>query len=81
MKIVNATFGYRFDTGYRLQIDIFQPLQFEDHPIDDFQVGSARRGGAGEPPKGAHGCVLQAGRALGRSANVRWHFLMRARRK
>jgi hypothetical protein len=36
---VNATLGYRFDNGYRLQLDAFNLLNSKDHQIDYFQEG------------------------------------------
>jgi outer membrane receptor protein involved in Fe transport len=48
MTVVNATLGYRFDNGYRLQLDVFNLLNSKDHQIDYFQEGRL----PGEPAEG-----------------------------
>jgi len=48
MKVVNATLGYRFENGYRLQLDAFNLLNSKDHQIDYFQEGRL----PGEPLEG-----------------------------
>jgi outer membrane receptor protein involved in Fe transport len=52
MKVVNATLGYRFDNGYRLQLDAFNLLNSKDHQIDYFQEGRLFQEARppGEPP-------------------------------
>ena len=39
MRVVNATLGYHFENGYRLQLDAFNLLNSKDHQIDYFQEG------------------------------------------
>jgi outer membrane receptor protein involved in Fe transport len=48
MKVVNATLGYRFDNGYRLQLDVFNLFNSKDHQIDYFQAARL----PGEPAEG-----------------------------
>jgi outer membrane receptor protein involved in Fe transport len=48
MKVVNANVGYRWDNGYRLQLDVLNLFNSKDHQIDYFQEGRL----PGEPPEG-----------------------------
>jgi len=40
---VNAIIGYRFDNGYRLQLDVIDLFNSKEHQIDTFQAGRLPR--------------------------------------